>query len=147
MGKRLYAYSIKTTKVREPDFPYHGRPLTCTSEVLNFAKSLTQADNEIFLCVYLDAQNRALGIYTIEGIANQAVVYPQAILRNALLNNAPAMILVHNHPSGHVRPSDADIRLTNTIREAAKLLDLMVHDHIILSDNSKFFSFREEGMM
>jgi DNA repair protein RadC len=64
----------------------------------------------------------------------------------ALRKKASAIILAHNHPSGHVRPSDADIRLTKTIQETAKVLDILVHDHIIIGEN-RFFSFREEGLM
>jgi DNA repair protein RadC len=81
-----------------------------------------------------------------EGIVNQAVVYPRKVLENSLKRKASAIILVHNHPSGHVKPSDADVRLTQTIREAAKSLDILVHDHLIIGEN-RFFSFREEGMI
>ena len=80
------------------------------------------------------------------GVVNQAVVYPRQVLESALKKKASAIILAHNHPSGHVRPSDADIRLTKTIQETAKVLDILVHDHIIVGEN-RFFSFREEGLM
>ena len=81
-----------------------------------------------------------------EGIVNQAVVYPRKVLENALKKKASAVILVHNHPSGHVKPSDADIRLTKTIQETARILDIIVHDHVIIGEN-KFFSFREECLI
>jgi len=81
-----------------------------------------------------------------EGIVNQAVVYPRKVLENALKKKASAVILVHNHPSGHVKPSDADIRLTKTIQETARILDIIVHDHVIIGEN-RFFSFREEGLI
>jgi len=81
-----------------------------------------------------------------EGIVNQAVVYPRKVLEKALKRKASAVILVHNHPSGHVKPSDADIRLTRTIQETAKILDIIVHDRVIIGEN-RFFSFREEGLM
>jgi DNA repair protein RadC len=73
-------------------------------------------------------------------------VYPRKVLENALKQKASAIILVHNHPSGQVKPSDADIRLTKTIQETAKTLDIIVHDHVIIGEN-RFFSFREEGLM
>ena len=81
-----------------------------------------------------------------EGIVNQAVVYPGKVLENALKKKASAVILVHNHPSGHVKTSDADIRLTKTIQETARILDIIVHDHVII-DKNRFFSFREEGLI
>ncbi len=81
-----------------------------------------------------------------EGIVNQAVVYPRKVLERALKKKASALNLDHNHPSGHVRPSDADVRLTKSVQDTARLLDILVHDHIIIGEN-RFFSFREEGMM
>jgi DNA repair protein RadC len=122
--------------------------VSCTTELLNFCKSSMGAlkDEEFRVC-YLDAQNKIISFETIqEGVVNQAVVYPRKVLEKALECKASAIILVHNHPSGHVRPSDADIRLTRTIQETARTLDILVHDHIIIGEN-RFFSFREEGLM
>lgn len=122
--------------------------ITCTSELLNYCKTvLGGLKDEQFRVIFLDAQNRIIDDEPIqEGIVNQAVVYPRKVLENALKRKASAIILLHNHPSGHTRPSDADIRLTRTIQETAKVLDILVHDHIIIGEN-RFFSFREEGMM
>ncbi|MDI9570208.1 MAG: DNA repair protein RadC [Pseudomonadota bacterium] len=122
--------------------------ISCTAELIDFCKTAMGAlkDEEFRVC-YLDAQNRIIAMETIqEGIVNQAVVYPRKVLERALQWKASAIILVHNHPSGHVRPSDADIRLTRTIQETARTLDILVHDHLIIGEN-RFFSFREEGLM
>ena len=122
--------------------------ITCTSELVNYCKTaLGGLKDEQFRVIFLDAQNRIIDEETIqEGIVNQAVVYPRKVLENALTRKASAIILLHNHPSGHIRPSDADIRLTRTIQETARVLDILVHDHIIIGEN-RFFSFREDGMM
>jgi DNA repair protein RadC len=122
--------------------------ITCTSELLDYCKTyMGGLKDEKFCVIYLDAQNRMTDIETIqEGIVNQAVVYPRKVLENALKKKASAVILVHNHPSGHVKPSDADIRLTKTIQETARILDIIVHDHVIIGEN-RFFSFREEGLI
>ena len=122
--------------------------VSCTTELLDFCRAAmgTKKDEE-FCVIYLDAQNQILDSEPIQkGIANQVVVYPKQVLERALRRKASALILVHNHPSGHVRPSDADIRLTKTIQETAKALDILIHDHIIIGEN-RFFSFREEGLM
>ncbi len=96
---------------------------------------------------YPDAQNRMTDIETIqEGIVNQAVVYPRKVLENILKQKASAVILVRNHPSGHVKPSDEDVCLTKTIQETARILDIIVHDHVIIGEN-RFFSFREERLI
>ena len=141
-----YAYSLKTERVREKDFPYHGEQLTCTAELVNFVHRLKDSDVEKMLVIYLDAQNKLCGLFPIMGTVNQAVVYPREVVKHALLSGACALILCHNHPSGATRPSDADIRLTKTIQEGAKLFDILVHDHLIIA-GERFFSFREEGLM
>jgi len=124
------------------------RQVSCTTELLDFCRTVMGAKkDEEFCVIYLDAQNQIIEFETIQkGIVNQAVVYPRQVLESALKKKASAIILAHNHPSGHVRPSDADIRLTKTIQETAKVLDILIHDHIIIGEN-RFFSFREEGLM
>ncbi|MDX9744928.1 MAG: DNA repair protein RadC [Syntrophales bacterium] len=122
--------------------------ISCTTELIQFCNAaLGGLKDERFCVIYLNAQNRMIDMDVIEeGIVNQAIVYPRKVLESALKRKASAIILVHNHPSGQVKPSDADIRLTHTIREAAKALDILVHDHLIVGEN-RFFSFREEGMI
>ena len=66
------------------------------------------------------------------------------ILQTALLCNATAMILAHNHPSGQLNPSNEDIKLTKQIKEAARLMDMRVVDHLIITADS-YYSFAEEG--
>ena len=124
------------------------KQVTCTSELLDYCRTVMGGKrDEEFCVIYLDAQNQIIEFETIQrGVVNQAVVYPRQVLESALKKKASAIILAHNHPSGHVRPSDADIRLTKTIQETAKILDILVHDHIIVGEN-RFFSFREEGLM
>lgn len=124
------------------------KQVTCTTELLDFCRTVMGGKkDEEFCVIYLDVQNQIIEFETVQkGIVNQAVVYPRQVLESALKKKASAIILAHNHPSGHVRPSDADIRLTKTIQETAKVLDILVHDHIIIGEN-RFFSFREEGLM
>jgi len=124
------------------------KQVSCTTELLDFCRTkMGGKKDEEFCVIYLDAQNQIIEFETIQkGIVNQAVVYPRQVLESALKKKASAIILAHNHPSGHIRPSDADIRLTKSIQETAKVLDILVHDHIIIGEN-RFFSFREEGLM
>jgi DNA repair protein RadC len=139
--KELAALYLKQKAQEKPQ-------IACTSELLDFVRTaMGGKKDEEFCVIYLDAQNQIIEFEAVQkGIANQAVVYPRQVLEKALRRKASALILAHNHPSGHVRPSDADIRLTKTIQETARALDILVHDHIIIGEN-RFFSFREEGMM
>lgn len=122
--------------------------ISCTAELLNYCKmSFGGLQDERFCIISLNAQNRVIEMDTIqEGIVNQAIVYPRKVLEYSLKRKASSIILVHNHPSGHVKPSEADIRLTKLIQDTAQVMDIAVHDHIIIGDN-KVFSFREEGMI
>ena len=142
-----YAYSIKTSRVREPDFPYQGQQISCTSELVDFVKMLQSSDIEKFISIHLDTQNKVICLQIINGTVNQATVYPREVIRHALLSGATALILVHNHPSGNIQPSESDIKVTRIITEAAKLFEIVVHDHVIVGENYKSYSFRDSGMM
>jgi len=122
--------------------------ISSTEELLNYCKSaMGGLKDERFSVIYLNTRNRIIKEEIIqEGTVNQAVIYPRKVLENALKRKASAIILVHNHPSGHVKPSDADIRLTRTIQDTATALEIAVHDHIIIGGNN-YFSFRQEGLM
>jgi DNA repair protein RadC len=122
--------------------------ISSTKELIDYClASMGSLKDEHFAVIYLNARNRIIQVETIqEGIVNQAVVYPRKVLEKALKHKASAIILVHNHPSGHVRPSDADIRLTRVLQDAARVMDIVLHDHLIVGEN-RFFSFREEGIL
>ncbi len=122
--------------------------ISSTKELIDYClSSMGGLKDEHFAVIYLNARNRIIRVETIqEGIVNQAVVYPRQVLEKALAHKASAIILVHNHPSGHVRPSDADVRLTRVLQDAARVLDIALHDHLIVGEN-RFFSFREEGIL
>jgi DNA repair protein RadC len=122
--------------------------ISSTRELIDYClSSMGGLKDEHFAVIYLNARNRIIQVETIqEGIVNQAVVYPRKVLEKALKHKASAIILVHNHPSGHVRPSDADIRLTRVLQDAARVMDIVLHDHLIVGEN-RFFSFREEGIL
>ena len=119
-----------------------------TKALLDYCMALMGGlKDERFNVIYLNAQNRIIQTEVIqEGVVNQAVVYPRKILEKALRHKASAIILVHNHPSGNTKPSEADIRLTRTLQDTARVLDILIHDHIIVGEN-RYFSFREEGLM
>lgn len=141
-----YAVRLDTKLIREKDFPYSGADLSGTKQVVEFARSLQDSDVEKFLVLYLNARNMLNCISVQMGTVNQAVVYPREIVKHCILSNACAVILVHNHPSGHVRPSEQDIRLTRSLSEVCRILDIQLHDHIIMG-NGNHYSFREDGMI
>ena len=107
---------------------------------------------EAFYCVYLDRKNHPLGRHLITlGTVDSTLVSPREVFRGAILASASALIVAHNHPSGDPAPSQADIHVTRTLREAAKILQIELLDHVIVGDMKSdpqgrgFFSFREAG--
>jgi len=104
-------------------------------------------NHEIFMVVFLDAQNRVLAAEEMfRGTLTQTSVYPREILIHALRHNAAGVILAHNHPSGVAEPSQADRWLTDQLKTALGLVDVKVIDHFIVA-GSEGFSFCERGWL
>ena len=102
---------------------------------------------EYFKVVFLNQAQEVLGYTQIsEGGITETSVDVRIILQAALLTNATALILVHNHPSGNLRPSQQDITLTEQVRKAAEIMRIAVLDHVILVDGG-YCSFAEEGLL
>lgn len=99
---------------------------------------------EEFKVLLLDKANQALGIYSMsKGGVSGTVVDVKLLMAAALKANASGIIVAHNHPSGNLKPSENDIRLTDKIKKASKLLDLTLLDHIIVT-NKEFYSFSDD---
>jgi DNA repair protein RadC len=106
---------------------------------------LADSNYEQFCILLLDRSNQLIRALIIsEGGIAGTVADPKKIFKLAIENKASCIILGHNHPSGQITPSDADIRLTMKMCEGGKLLDLPVLDHIIVGDE-KYYSFKDEG--
>ena len=110
-------------------------------------KKLQFENREVFLAGYLNRTNRVLGMHTIStGGIEATIADVRIILKKAIEEQASSIVLSHNHPSGNLRPSQQDRELTRKIREAARLIDVKVLDHIIVSDQG-YYSFADEGLM
>ena len=117
-----------------------------SSDVISFLNGIFKdAPREMFVVIYLNRSNKMLHheIHTTGGITH-TVVDPKLIFHKALSLKATNLILSHNHPSGSLRPSREDELLTKKIIEGAKILDISVIDHIIISEEGHY-SFAEEG--
>ena len=107
------------------------------------------AYNEVeeFRVIFLNSKFRVIAEETQQrGTINTVAIHPREVIKSALDNGAAAMIMVHNHPTGIVTPSQADISVTKTIRDAAKNCGIELFDHIIISKND-YFSFRDRGVL
>lgn len=103
--------------------------------------------HEEFWVVFLNQSNKIISRYKIgQGGINSTVVDIRIIMKMAIEKSAVGVILVHNHPSGNLQPSDQDISITNKIIEAGNVLNINILDHLIIADK-RFLSFKNEGLI
>ncbi len=102
---------------------------------------------EAMVILFLNNSNRTLG-YSIASIGGLTgtLVDVRLVLRDALLTQSTGLILIHNHPSGTLKPSQSDINITNKVKKAAELMDIKVLDHLILTEDD-YFSFADDGIL
>nr|WP_317631396.1 JAB domain-containing protein [uncultured Flavobacterium sp.] len=125
--------------------------ITSSETAYNLFIKIFDADlfhwREEFILLCLNQSNKVLGYYKISsGGMTATVVDVRMILTTALNCCATSILIAHNHPSGNLLPSEADKQVTKKIKEASKLLDIQLLDHLIITDES-FFSFADEGLL
>jgi DNA repair protein RadC len=126
-----------------------GRCLVASQRALAQYLKLTMAhrEREAFRVLFLDDNNQLVADEILgHGTVDHAPVYPREVIRRALELAAPALILVHNHPSGDPTPSAADIDMTRQVIAAAKVFAIVVHDHIVVG-RTELASFRALGLV
>ncbi len=124
------------------------KKITCSADAYEVVKpKLLDLRLEEFWVILQDRAGHVIKLELIsKGGVSGTIVDTRPILKSAIAHLASTLILVHNHPSGNLRPSAADIKVTKRISEAAKLLDMQVNDHLIVTDDG-YYSFADEGML
>lgn len=108
---------------------------------------LAHQEREVFMTIFLDNQHRVLCAQPMfTGTFDCVEVHPREIIREALKQNAAALIVAHNHPSGRAEPSMADRDITHAIQQACQLLDIRLLDHLVIG-RGEFVSFAERGWL
>ena len=117
-------------------------------EVLDYLKhNLRDKNREVFLVIYLNGRNQILKMEELfEGTLSTSAVYPREVVKRALVNDAAALVFVHNHPSGNPNPSQDDLTITKKLKKAAQAIDVSVHDHLIIAGND-VYSFADHGLI
>jgi DNA repair protein RadC len=124
------------------------KKISSSKDLVGYLKQKLQHETkEVFVVIFLDRSNKILAseVISIGGITG-TVADPRIILRRALELGASALVLSHNHPSGNLRPSQADKDLTQKLKAAAKLIDMEVMDHLIISEEG-YYSFADDGQL
>ena len=136
--------------VTESQVKYDNRRITSSEVVCDLLRTigLHERAGEEFHSIYLNTKHEIVGMEMIsKGTLNSSLVHPREVFKGALLANAHALILAHNHPSGNVEPSSADRQVTDILVKAGNILDVKILDHVIIGCKEGYYSFRENSLL
>ena len=147
---RLRELTIRYSVKKDGD----GKPVTVCTRVgtpgecaAAFSAVLHDEPSEVFAILCLSTKHRVIAYHEVSrGSLDATLVHPREVFKAAILANASAIILTHNHPSGDPTPSADDRKVTSQLVAAGRLLDIPVHDHVVIGDG-RFVSFAESGLL
>lgn len=120
-------------------------PVRSTAEAVPWFRPFMMLDQEVFCVLPLDGSGRAKSVSALEitkGLVDRSFIHPRELFREAIKQNAVSIIIAHNHPSGNLEASDADLEATRRIVAASKVMGIPLLDHVIVSHQG-YFSIRE----
>jgi DNA repair protein RadC len=140
--------ALELGRRRDTTEPVERSVLTSSSSAFALLSPvLRDLPNEEFWMLILNRANKLISKEPVsKGGINATLVDARMIFKPAILQNASSIILAHNHPSGNLKPSEEDIKLTKKLKDAGKLLDINVIDHLIIAENN-YFRFADEGLL
>ena len=141
-------YKYKIVEIKLPLVKERTNELLNTPKLVhNICKDLENLSQETFQVLTLNVKNKLIERHTVSiGTATEAIIHSREVFRDAILDNAIAIILVHNHPSGDTTPSSVDTKITERMIKAGEILGIKVIDHVIIGKDC-FCSFREKGLV
>lgn len=121
--------------------------INVAQDILPLVADITGKQQEYFVCISLNGANELIEkrVVTI-GLLDKSQVHPREVFADVIADRAAAVIFAHNHPSGELAPSAADLRIHNQLTEAGKILGLRVLDHVIVTPKG-YYSFQEAGLI
>lgn len=140
---------VKIQMVKDGTLDYGKKAIKGPQDLAELGrKFIENADREVFLLVSLNTRNHINCIHVVSiGTVNTTLVTPREVLKAAILSNATSMAFIHNHPSGDPDPSQDDIQITNRLVECGQLFGIGLLDHVIISEDGKYESFLEKGLI
>lgn len=149
--KTLYGLRAQKTEsfALQEAFGVVDTPSKISQLICEFASRSREFNNEVenFLVVALNARMKSIGIFHVaKGSVDTVNVYPRDVFRAGIAANATQIIVAHNHPTGVLNPSEADLRVTRELINAGRLLKIPVADHIIFCSRLSF-SFRDNNLL
>ena len=142
-----YELYAEESRVWDSDYDYNARNHEAVYKFATEILKLDKADREIFGVLCLNSQLDIIGYNEAsKGNLTSTLATPREIFKLAIMQNAYAIIALHQHPSGDSTPSEADLKTTRSLVKAGKLLEIPLLDHLVIGHNS-YFSFAEEGLI
>ncbi len=125
----------------------NNKRITSAEDVYNELKSFSTKSQEHFLVITLDGASHIINTRTVFiGTLNQSLVHPREVYADAIADRAAGIIIAHNHPSGTLEASRADVQVTQRLKEVSKLVGIELLDHVILAKDG-YYSFSDEGLL
>ena len=143
---------LRLQVVKEEQFPYSCKATINSPadirDLLTKHMEMHLEAEEVLMMITVDTKHRVTGIFEVSrGSLSSSLVHPREVFKRALLMNAAAIFIAHNHPSGDITPSKDDITTTKKLREAGDILGVSLLDHLIIGDSPiEYYSFREDGV-
>ncbi len=124
-----------------------NKRITDAKDVYDELKAFSTKSQEHFLTITLDGASHIINTRTVFiGTLNQSLVHPREVFADAIADRAAGIIIAHNHPSGTLEASRADVQITQRLKEVSKLVGIELLDHVILSKHG-YYSFSDEGLL
>lgn len=134
---------LKLLQVREAT----GELVSSPDAIAEAMKEESKADRECFWVLHLNTKNQIIEKELVAmGVLDAAYIHPREVFRKAVINSSYCIATVHNHPSGHPEPSEADRKVWNMLRESGKILQIEVVDNLVISPSGRFYSQKRDGI-
>ncbi len=143
MSKSLWLRKVRIVTVEASATDPNAPGITGPADVAALARKMLPSDREGFAVMHLDSRGRVRSAEVVSiGSLNATIIHPREVFKAAILANANAVILAHNHPSGSALPSEEDIAVTDRLRDAGRILGIEVLDHVIVTERD-YLSMRK----
>ena len=147
MHNQDYSMEELLQMVQEKALKYNVERVTSASDVYHALAEYSTKMQEHFMMITLDGASKVIEKRVIfVGTLNQSLVHPREVFKPAIEDGAAGIIIAHNHPSGTLEASRADVQITQRLKEVAKLVGIELLDHVIISKNG-YYSFSDEGLL
>jgi len=138
-------YELKVIRERREGYGHRQQFRSSRDIYEMFRERFLRADREEFVVLLLDVKNKLLGFHVVSiGSLTSSLVHPREVFKIAILGNAAALILLHNHPSGDPIPSNEDLQITTRLCQIGEVLGIRVLDHVVIGDG-RYVSFVDDG--